>query len=212
MSGALLRKDAWKGVRRSHVAVVAMVLVASTAHAQPGALSGGALSVTDSAALAPPIWTIVGNAISAFGIGGDSGVAGGYTCQPCSAGDAVPIAGNFSGDTLGTGRAVVNGALYSPVYFGGVLNLDADAAVMPNFDGNAWANVAVPFSVAADSFLTGYSDSARTKLLFSIPLSGQGTATLHVLEFVDAFGTPHYDFRSVTYTLSVKPHGKGHHK
>jgi hypothetical protein len=113
------------------------------------------------------------------------------------------MAGNFSGDTLGSGRAVAYGALYIPVYFGGVLSFTADAAVMPDFDGNTWTNVTVPFTLGADSFLIGYSDPNRTMPLFSIPLSGQGIATLHLLEFVDAFGTPFYFFRSVTYTLSL---------
>jgi hypothetical protein len=109
--------------------------------------------------------------------------------------------GVFVGETLGSGQAVVNGALIRPVFFAGQLNFHASAAVMPDFDGNSWRNVSVPFNMGTNSFLQGYADSARTQLLFTIrPLIGTGTATLHLHQFVSPTG-PLYEFRSVTYTF-----------
>jgi hypothetical protein len=106
------------------------------------------------------------------------------------------MGGFYSGTTLGSGTAVVNGVSRG-VFFAGQLVFQAKDAVIPDFDGNSWRNVTVPFHMAPGSFLQGYADSARTQLLFTIrPIIGTGTATLHLSQ-----GGTFYNFESVTYTF-----------
>jgi hypothetical protein len=76
--------------------------------------------------------------------------------------------------------------------------LNANDTVVPDFDGSSWTNITIPFSLATNSNLSGYADVARTMLLFSVRLSGKGSATLHL--FVEA-GNQFYSFAAVTYTF-----------
>jgi len=161
---------------------------------------GGSLTVFDEVGLAAPVWTLVGDGISVVAVGGDSGNSGGQGC-PCQPGSQVNMGGTFGGTTLGSGQAVVNGTLFPRVFFDGVLSFHASAAVMPDFDGNNWRNVTVPFNLEAGGHLVGYADSNRLPpILLNIQLSGRGTATLHVLERLDPTFS-FYDFRSITYTF-----------
>ena len=175
-------------------------LATTTALAQQSIVVGGSLTVLGNPSNAAPLWNLVGDGISVLAAGGDSGSPGGAECTPCRAGRLIGMGGVFAGTTLGSGQAVVNGALVF-VYFAGNLAFHANPAVMPDFDGNSWRNVTVPFSMGAESFLQGYADAARTHLLFTIrPVIGSGTVTLHLAQYVTPTG-PLYDFRSVTYTF-----------
>jgi hypothetical protein len=114
------------------------------------------------------------------------------------------MSGTFEGQSLGSGSAIVNGVRYGQVFFAGVLNFHANAAVMPDFDGNSWRNVTVPFTLGTgDSFLLGYADVARTQLLFTIqPLIGRGTVTLQVRQTLSPDPLlSFYDWSSTTYTF-----------
>jgi len=148
-----------------------------------------------------PDWTLVGDGIAAGAGGGDTGNTGGQDCDPCRPGRSISMAGFFGGRTLGSGSAVVNGVLYPQVFFAGTLRFQANTTVMPDFDGNSWRNVTVPFSLDTISGLQGYADPMQTQLLFSIqPLTGRGTATLQVRQNL---GPPFsfYQFSSITYTF-----------
>jgi hypothetical protein len=177
-------------------------VVTTTAEAQESVIIvGGDLTVLGQRGSAVPVWSLVGSGISVVAGGGDTGNTGGQDCFPCVPGRTISMLGIFGGMTLGSGSAVVNGALYRPVFFAGVLNFHAHAAVMPDFDGNSWRNVTVPFNLGTDSFLMGYADSNRTQLLFTIgPLIGMGTATLHLLQHIDPTFS-FYSWRSTTYTF-----------
>ena len=194
-------------IRASRALVVAFLvigcgaLVTTTAWAQGSIVVGGSLTVLGNPSNAAPVWTLVGDGISVLASGGDSGSPGGAECTPCRAGRTIGMGGTFAGTTLGSGQAVVNGVLVRPVFFAGNLTFHANSAVMPDFDGNSWRNVTVPFDMGTNSFLQGYADVARTQLLFTIrPVIGRGTVTLHLDQFVTPTG-PLYDFRSVTYTF-----------
>ena len=105
-------------------------------------------------------------------------------------------------DVFGSGSAIVNGVLYQPVWFAGQLHFEANAAVMPDFDGNSWRNVTVPFNLLTNSFLTVYADSLRMRQLFTIrPLIGTGTVTVHLDQYVIPAGS-FYEWKSTTYTFS----------
>jgi len=86
------------------------------------------------------------------------------------------------------------------VFFAGELGFHANATVMPDFDGNSWRNVTVPFNLSTDSFLTGYADVLQTQQLFRIQLLGRGTATLQLQQ---TLGQPlsTYTFSSISYTF-----------
>lgn len=143
-------------------------------------------------------WSIVGDGIFAVGGGGDQGNPGGVECA-CRPGHITQMAGTFGGQSLGSGSAVVNGVPYGSVFFSGVLNFHANPSVMPDFDGNGWRNVTVPFTLGADSSLEGYADVNRTQLLFTIrPLIGKGTVTVQLFQNLD---TLFYEWSSTTYTF-----------
>ena len=127
-------------------------LATTTALAQQSIVVGGSLTVLGNPSNAAPLWNLVGDGISVLAAGGDSGSPGGAECTPCRAGRLIGMGGVFAGTTLGSGQAVVNGALVF-VYFAGNLAFHANPAVMPDFDGNTWRNVTVPFSMGAESFL-----------------------------------------------------------
>jgi hypothetical protein len=171
--------------------------ITTTAWAQDGVIVGGSLTVLGNPGSAVPVWTVVGNGISVVAGGADTGSSGGSGCDPCRPGRTVAMGGFYGGTTLGSGSAVVNGVLSRGVFFAGALVFQAKDAVIPDFDGNSWRNVTVPFHMAPGSQLQGYADSARTQLLFTIrPIIGTGTATLHLSQD----GT-FYSFESVTYTF-----------
>jgi hypothetical protein len=183
------------------LAIGCATVVTTTAWAQESIIVGGSLTVLGNPDAVAPRWTLVGDGFSVLGGAGDIGNPGGGGCRPCVAGSRIRMSGIFSGVTLGSGAAVVNGGFVRPMFFAGQLTFQANAAVMPDFDGNTWRNVTVPFNLSTDSFLQGYADSLRTQLLFTIrPLIGTGTATLHLNQFVSSSG-PLYEFLSITYTF-----------
>jgi hypothetical protein len=69
---------------------------------------------------------------------------------------------------------------------------------MPDFDGNGWRNVTVPFTLGTDSFLTGDSDLFGTHLFTIRPLIGRGTVTVQMFQNLD---TLFYEWSSTTYTF-----------
>jgi len=173
--------------------------VTTPAWAQQSAIVvGGDLTVLGGINSAPQ-WTLVGDGISVVARGADSGNPGG-NCSPCVPGNIIGMSGLLGGSTLGSGSAVVNGVRYPQVFFAGDLVFHANATVMPDFDGNSWRNVTVPFNLGTDSFLTGYADVLQNQQLFRIQLLGRGTATLQVLQHL---GQPlsFYEFTSISYTF-----------
>ena len=200
-TGALSQIRVSRALGIALLAIAFAAVVTTSAWAQKSIAVGGYLTVFGNPDQTPPLWTLVGDGFSVLGSGGDIGNPGGGGCRPCVAGSRMRMSGIFTGVTLGSGLAVVNGALIRPVFFAGQLNFHAKAAVMPDFDGNSWRNVTVPFNLGTDSVLQGYADSLRTQLLFTIrPLIGTGTATLHLNQFVSSSG-PLYEFVSVTYSF-----------
>jgi hypothetical protein len=170
---------------------------------QSAIVVGGNVTVLGQLGQAIPVWNLVGDGISVVAGGGeDIGSTGGQDCAPCVPGRRINMGGTFEGSTLGSGQAVVNGTLLRPVYFGGQLTFQANATVMPDFDGNNWRNVTVPFNLAPNSHLLGYADSNHTQLLFTIrPLIGKGTVTLHLLQSIGDPFLSFYTWRSTTYTF-----------
>ena len=57
-------------------------------------------------------------------------------------------------------------------------SLHANGALMPDFDGNNWRNVTVPFDLGTNSFLQGYADSARMQEV-TAPSTGIYTLTFY---------------------------------
>jgi hypothetical protein len=108
------------------------------------------------------------------------------------------MGGVFAGSSLGSGQAVINGALHRPVFFAGALVFQANSAVMPDFDGNSWRNVIVPFNMDPGSHLSGYADSNMTQLLFTIQPIGTGTVALHLSQ-----NSSFYSWTSTTYTFGT---------
>jgi len=200
------QKQVARALGVAFLAIGGGVAVTTTAWAQQSAIVvGGVLNVFGVTSFpGSPSWTLVGDGISVFGGGGEAGNTGGQDCTPCRPGRSIAMSGTFEGQSLGSGSAIVNGVRYGQVFFAGVLNFHANAAVMPDFDGNSWRNVTVPFTLGTgDSFLLGYADVARTQLLFTIqPLIGRGTVTLQVRQTLSPDPLlSFYDWSSTTYTF-----------
>jgi hypothetical protein len=165
-----------------------MVVQAGAATAEPIAINGGALTVTYSGA---PTFTLVGDDFVVSGVGADFGSTGPDRCSPCVPGDLVGFNSTYVGSTLGSGPAFVNGVTYPQLFYAGTFHFDAGTVVFPA--GAGLVTLTTPFDFRLENgnpaYMFGFLDSQETDAVFSVMLSGHGTAIGRFFEDVPGLFT-----------------------
>lgn len=134
-----------------------------------------------------------------FSLTGALTEGGGLACFPCGPGPRS-IAMVWGGN-MGSGSGTVGGVFYPTLFWGGSLNVNG-TAVLPT-DGASSFDVTFPFTVAPGSFILGFTDSLRTNQVFSLPVTGSGTATMGTTR--EGAGGPLYDTRSLSFDFAPTP-------
>jgi len=166
-------------VRRVHPCTAA--LAALMFLAVPHSLAADPVVITSGVITAqPPI--LLGDAVvrlegDTFALQGRFTEGGGGTCFPCVPG-TYTFGMSWGGD-MGSGSGTVNGTLYPSLWFAGTGFAVRGSATLPA-DGPSSFSLAFPFSVVAGSTIWGYSDSQRTNQVFTLDVTGSGTAEMTV--------------------------------
>jgi len=173
----------------------AIIVQAATATADPIQITGGAL--TTIGLNGSPDFTLVADGFVVTGGRGDFGGTGPASCSPCAPGDLIPFDSTYSGSSLGTGAAHVDGVTYPHLYYAGVFQFLAGDVLFPVASGPVTLTVPFQFRDKAGdpAFMSGYLDSEMHTAVFRVTLSGQGTAVGRFREGPEGL----YGFVDVTY-------------
>ena len=127
----------------------------------------------------------------------------------CSPGQMLPLDALFSNPTpdpfarFAYGSASVGGAIYPDVEFGGTVRLNGGTVTLPTPGGpDELVSVAAPFALTGT--LTGVQGVHDPALAFTLPLLGQGTATLTLRSEPDGSGGVRLVFWGLTYVFGTE--------
>ncbi len=159
------------------VGITMVVCTVAPARADSVVLTGGGVGTFNGIDL--PGFQLTGNNSSFGGYMPISGVVFG-SWNP---GDTVSVSMGFPLSTppMQPSPQLVNGVLYPLAFVNGDLHVTATPFVAPPLDGSRGFSWTTPFT--ATGSIAGYSDFARSNQLFSVTLSGSGTASISGREF-----------------------------
>ncbi len=170
-------------------------------------------------------WSItpISGAFCSFDLGGDGfavqgtcdgGVVGPIAAcsapgKPCTPGQAVPLTAHFENQTPVTfesharGSGEVDGTSYDFVELGGVMRLNGGTVVLPTPADEEGGLVSVSASFTASGEVRGYDVRGLRdpRLVFSLPASGHGTATLELIAAPSPTGGVAFTVYRVTYAF-----------
>jgi PEP-CTERM motif-containing protein len=169
----------------------------ATTRADPIFITSGTLTVTGP--FGGPHFTLFGNNFFASGGGERGASAPQVLCQVCTTGSFIVVNGTFAGSSLGGGTTIINGVERSGG-FAGVFNLSGPPIEIPFSLSNL--TITSPF-VFSGTLIGCPQDCALGPTIFSLSLTGGGTATVDLI-FSGLFaGKPGFTFQKVTYNFEV---------
>ena len=185
-------------MRRVHFCTAAIAAAISVAAphsvaADPVVITSGVVTADSSGLNGSAQFRLEGDTFSLVGGLSDGGS---NVCFPCPAG-SNPISMFWGGD-MGGGSGTVNGTLYSSVFLAGPMFSVGGTATLPP-DGPSMFSVMFPFSVGAGSSIWGFSEPARTNRVFTLDVTGSGTAEMTVIR--PSSGPVHYTTRALSFTF-----------
>ena len=141
------------------------ILLVLTDQARADDITSGFLTTTPSGT---QIYTFAGTNFTMSGVAGDFGNVPAFN-NPHRVGSPINIGSTFVGASLGSGSATVGDISYTNVFYAGVTDFFGSAIARP-------VSTSAPFTFQGT--LLGFADSQRTQPLFTLSLSGQGSALL----------------------------------
>ena len=174
-----------------------LLIAAAPASADSITITSGTITAVGSGISGEAGFSIAGDDFSLTGGFRDGG---GLVCLPC--GPGPHSIGMVWGGDMGSGSGTVDGIFYPTLFWGGSFNVNG-TAVLPT-DGASSFDVTFPFAVAPGSFILGFTDSSRTNEVFSVPVTGSGTATMGTTREPGSSG-PLYDTRSLSFDFAPTP-------
>jgi len=141
------------------------ILLVLTDQARADDITSGFLTTTPSGT---QIHTFAGTNFTMSGAAGDFGRVDAYL-NPHVVGSPISLRSHFAGASLGRGSATVGDISYTNVFFAGITDFFGSAIARP-------VSTSAPFTFQGT--LLGFADSQRTQPLFTLSLSGQGSALL----------------------------------
>jgi len=179
------------------VSLCAFVLLvfAPSVYADPLIITSGSASINNSARLA---YNIAGQNFTIATIGnGETGNAPSATCSPCVSGMPVSAGGFFTGNSLGSGNATINGSTFNNIGFLGTFNIGSAPIILPV--GTSDLVFVVPFQLTGDITGCQPDNTSCITQVFSTQISGQGIATLRYRFDTTFNGLSLYSFQSLTF-------------
>lgn len=172
-----------------------MLMITPSVYADPLVITSGSASINNAARLA---YNIAGQNFSIATIGnGETGNAPSATCSPCVSGMNVFAGGFFTGDSLGSGNATINGMTFNNIGFLGTFNIGSAAITLPV--GTSDLVFVVPFQLTGDIIGCQPDNTSCLTQVFSTQISGQGLATLRYTFGTTFNGLSLYTFNSMTF-------------
>jgi len=179
---------------------LAMFLIAPAVNADPLVITSGTASISQTARIS---YNLFGTNFSFTGSNGDEGNSPVTDCHPCGSNLPVALGGFFTGSSLGSGSATINGQTFNNIDFPGTFNIGGGPVFL---SGTQDITVTVPFAFSGD--IMGCTDSAScgVPLFTTQQLVGQGLVTA-VFTFSGTLpdGTTFYDFKSIDFTFTSAP-------
>lgn len=178
--------------------LLVVVFTPSTANADQVVITGGFVFVQD---LHGPAYSLVGTNFGITGGAGDHGATGPALCEPCLAGDLIPVNSTYVGTSLGLGSAFVNGSFFNNVLIRGSFTFTGDPFVVPN--STSAVSITAPFSFSGAISGCTLADFDCHTPVFSTQLVGDGIATIQLSALIDSQGRVLFDFVNVNYAFNV---------
>jgi hypothetical protein len=127
--------------------------------------------------------------------------------SPCTNGPCQPgamVSPNVSFSAEGIGSATVNGTEYSAWFFGRdtLMTFTGDSVPFPQFDPSSSAPITLTTNFLMTGTLVIHDLNANNNIVFTTPITGQGTASF-VFTFLNLGAGTGYWMSSVTYTFSA---------
>jgi len=130
------------------------------------------------------------------------------SCTPCVGGQVIRISDIYSGPLSFLPGNLITGNGSQPVYFAGEITTDSPSVTMPVRFGRYPQRIVVPISLTGTLEVHSSPPFGSPHLIFAIPLSLQGNATLmfrtRSLDPVNP-RLPVYEILSLTYDFSPPP-------
>ena len=146
-------------------------------------------------------FNLVGTNFVVTGGGAGPGSSGPASCIPCVPGEIIPM-NTIVGLERG-GAAIVDGSFFPNLIFTGQLEISGDPLLLPN----SMSNVVLIAPFTASGFIAGCltSDPFCEAPVFTTELTGSGVARIELTLFLDAQGSPFFQFARATYVFGPVP-------
>jgi PEP-CTERM motif len=189
-------------VRRVHActAALAAVMLLAVPHslaADPVVITSGVITAQPPILLGDAVVRLEGDTFALQGRFPDGGTG---LCFPCVAG-TYTFGMSWGGD-MGSGSGIVNGTMYPSLWFAGTGFTVGGSATIPP-DGPSRLSLTFPFSVVAGSTIWGFSDSQRTNQVFTLDVTGSGTAEMSIGR--PESGPQLYTTQALSFTFGPSP-------
>lgn len=122
------------------------------------------------------------------------------SCGPCVGGQVIHISSIFSGSTSIRPGEMIEAREVRNVYYSGNLTFDSTPVTLPIRFNRYPLKIVVPITLNGQLEVHSSDPFSNPNLLFQIPLSLQGKATLTLKAlYIDFLGRPVYQFLGLTY-------------